>query len=651
MKHFITLLIIAICTMTLRGQGAGASSTQEVKVISFGANPIDLAAQKYMRKDVHGNACALIKINALTPQLSCSGSVIGSVEMRNPGEFWLYVPADAKMVKIFSSSFLPKLYEYPEALQGGVTYNLVLEVPQTGTPQPTMQSYLVAKVSPANATLSIGRNVYPATNGYVKVLLRNGTYSYRVDAPGYVPQEGQAVISGETVSQTITLQSAKSRLSVKSATPGTQIFVNGEQKGTGDAVIDVLPGLFEVEGRLAGRRSYAVTVELGSGELREVVIPELSPLYGSLNIDYEPIGSAITIDGTPAGTTPRMVNNLPVGQHTVVISADGFTPATLSATVADSQTASLTGSLSAAASEESDKVTYHSFYKNGHWGIKDNNGREIVAPKYDNTEFTFSEGLAWVKTKGKYGYVDTTGREVITPRFQKASNFSEGLAIVLIDNHLAFIDKTGSEVLPLKYSTARNFSDGLAPVEQNGKWGFIDRTGTEVVPLKYDDANSFCEGLAQVCLGGKWGFIDRTGTEVVPLKYDGSKSFAEGLACVTHNGKIGYVDTKGNELIPLKYKDASDFQEGMAWVYRKGKFGFIDRTGKEVVPPKYDDATLFVEGLASVKKNDKWGFIDKTGRVVIPIQYDQVWWFENGKAKVRYFGKTYYINRDGKQVK
>lgn len=94
MKRYIFYLLLSFFLTT-------TIWAQEAIVRSFEANPMDLAAQRYKRTDTHGNVCALIKIQAVTAKLDCTGSVIGPVEEHNLNEFWLYVPSDAKMVKIF----------------------------------------------------------------------------------------------------------------------------------------------------------------------------------------------------------------------------------------------------------------------------------------------------------------------------------------------------------------------------------------------------------------------------------------------------------------------------------------------------------------------------------------------------------------------
>lgn len=120
------------------------------------------------------------------------------------------------MVKIFSDDFLPFMYEFAEPLLGGVTYTRTIEAPNAvGQPQQAVrQGCLLVKVTPPTARLTMDGTEYEAKDGLVKVLLRNGNYTYRVEAPGYFPADGSVTIDGQTVTQEVTMRSSKPRLSV-----------------------------------------------------------------------------------------------------------------------------------------------------------------------------------------------------------------------------------------------------------------------------------------------------------------------------------------------------------------------------------------------------------------------------------------------------
>ena len=524
-----------------------AAFGQEAKVKRVEPCPMDLSASKYQRFDLNGKACALVRVEVLANDVQFSGSVVGEVEHRT-GEYWVYMEGGSKMLRISSGTFLPVMIDFREylieALMPNCTYVVTLSL-HTAAPAPASagMNYLLMTVTPANARVTVDGKEREVRNGSVKVLLRNGTYLYHVEAPGYLPEDGQVMVNNARAERAVSLRSNKGTLSVDAATPGTEIHINGERVGAGSWRGELLPDTYLVEGRLPGYRNAEQVVTVTSGQTAAVTLPALRPITGSLNVDYEPVGSSITIDGAARGTTPAVIDNLLVGTHSVTIAADGHTPQTLTATISESEMATLTGSLTKAATnlepfldQTTDKV-----------GYKDENGNIVIPAKYDNAD-EFSEGLARVQINGKYGFIDQTDKLVIPAKYDDATSFSEGLAAVKINGKWGFIDKTDKLVIPAKYDDGVWFSEGLARVKINGKRGFIDKTDKLVIPAKYDEAWSFSEGLARVKINGKWGVIDKTDKLVIPAKYDFVREFKNGKAEVELNSRWFYIDKNGNEV-------------------------------------------------------------------------------------------------------
>ena len=559
-KLLITILLSLLCTMTSAAQKLTDTD------ITFAADPMDLTAQSQARLDRNGVKCALLKVQVLATDVRFQGNVMGDVR-REPGEYWVYMTNGTKQVKILSDSFLPYMYYFPEPLQGGVTYILTIDTPQTATtpavPQKKKQNFLALTVTPPTAHVSIDGTELSLDNGTVSKLLPAGVHTVRITAPGYATVEESVTIADQKVVRDIALRSVKPRLTVTATTPGTEIFINDEKKGQGSWNGELFADSYVIEGRLAWHRSNSQTVTLAESETRTVTIPALSPITGSLSIDYKPINATVTIDGRNAGTTPLLADDLLVGTHSVEISAPGYTTATLTANVTESTPATLTGSLTAKPSDPyAADIALTKEYKpfedssTGKYGFK-HNGTIVIPARYDAAWY-FREGLARVKINGKYGFIDKSGTLVIPARYDDAWPFSEGLAGVEINGKRGFIDKSGTLVIPARYNDARDFSEGLALVKTGGKYGYIDKSGALVILAKYDDAWFFSEGLAAVKINGKYGFIDKSGTLVIPARYDdvldnnGVNGFKNSKAKVQLNGPLYnitfYIDKNGNEV-------------------------------------------------------------------------------------------------------
>ena len=515
---------------------------QKAEVDSFEPVPMDVTAQQHSRLDLHGEKCAVVKVRVIADDVAFKGNLIGEpVEI--PGEYWIYLTDGTKQVQILSRSFLPFMYYFAEPLKGGVTYVLTLQAPQNGaTPQRKKLNFLALKVTPVSARVILDGEELPLENGGGSKLLDAGTHTFRVTATGYAPYEETVTIAGQKVTRTVTLQSIKPHLSIAATTPGTEIYVNDERKGTDSWSGEMFSDTYVIEGRLNAHSPFLQTITLSDNESR-----------------------------------------------TVTISAPGYSPATVTATVTESAPATLTGSLTAlpvytgptpADIALTKKYKWFKDPVSGKYGYK-HNGNIVIPAKYDNA-WTFSGGLAAVKINGKWGFIDKTGTIVITAIYDDADFFQEGLVRVKTNGKWGYVDNTGVMVIPAIYDEVESFFDGMAIVRIDGQYGFIDKTGNLAIPAKYDYAQNFREGLAAVGINNKRGYIDKSGTLVIPDKYDGYASFCEGLALVQINGKLGFIDKAGKLVIPAKYDDAESFHSGKARVLLNGRRFYIGRNGNEV---------------------------------------------------------------------
>ena len=480
-KLFLLILLAVTCAVS--------AAAQKVTVESFGEAGMDLTAQKYARKDLNGVKCAVVKVQIVGDGVDFQGNVIGDVEAHG-SEYWVYMASGTKMVKIIGRSFLPLMYDFPEPLKSGVTYVLTLEAPQpagTAAPQRKKQNFLALQVTPVSAHVTVDGAELPLENGIASKLLPAGTHTFRVTATGYAPHEETVTIADQKVMRTIALRSVKPRLTVTTTTPGTEIFINEISRGTDRWNGELYADTYVVEGRLSGHRPNSQTVTLVEDQSRTVTIPALTPITGTLSVDYKPFDATVTIDDRAAGTTPLLLDNILVGTHRVTISKDGYTPATLSATVTESSPATLSGTLTAAPSYTGPTPA-----------------DVALTNKYKKFEM-----------QGKYGYKHN-GRVVIPAKFDNTWCFGNGLAPVKIDDKWGVIDKNGILVIPAKYEDAWYFTEGLAPVKINGKWGFIDPSGKFVLQPIYDEpvGQTFFNGKAKVKLNGREFYIDRNGNEV-----------------------------------------------------------------------------------------------------------------------------------------
>jgi hypothetical protein len=200
------------------------------------------------------------------------------------------------------------------------------------------------------------------------------------------------------------------------------------------------------------------------------------------------------------------------------------------------------------------------FEKDGRFGFKDEAGRVVIQPVWDDaTEFT--EGLAQVSDGQGRRFIDTQGKTVITIGAAcSAGRLSEGLIPVYIDRsqkiqdwQTRFINPQGESVFTVD-GYASEFHEGMSvvvvrdpPDMKQPRYGFINHDGEVVITPQFAEALDFHEGLAGVRTtkttgwygkGDSWGYIDQTGNYVLQPTYNEVHPFCNGVARVHVGGKL-----------------------------------------------------------------------------------------------------------------
>ena len=113
-------------------------------------------------------------------------------------------------------------------------------------------------------------------------------------------------------------------LFVESTPAGGRIFINGRpSRESTPATLRNLPAGEHIVRVVREHLVAEERVRVLRDDLTKVSMP-LQPGTGSLFIESEPPGADVRIDGTPRGTTPALIREMPAGPHTIGISADGY---------------------------------------------------------------------------------------------------------------------------------------------------------------------------------------------------------------------------------------------------------------------------------------------------------------------------------------
>ena len=348
MKKLIALLMLVACF--------ALGHAQELKINSITPSMFDGTANSRAteRLDFNGELCALIKVQLPLEGAEFLGNTVGET-VNHSGEYWVYVINGTRQLHLHHKLFKPLVIYFPDfgikGVEGGVTYIADVSVPAelwaaaaggaSGTTKRPMDNFLVLNVTPQNAKVFIGGQEKMVSEGICSVLLKGGTYAVRVEASGYQTEEFQATIGNEKVVRDVTLHSTMATLTVRSATSGARIFLNGNAVGTGSWTGSIMPDTYLVELKKEGYRPAERRVTLAMNATETLDFPALEVITGDIIVSSTPAGASIELDGRTVGTTPEVLRSIPVGTHTLRLTRSGYQPSTSSVTVTESSPANL----------------------------------------------------------------------------------------------------------------------------------------------------------------------------------------------------------------------------------------------------------------------------------------------------------------------
>jgi len=141
-------------------------------------------------------------------------------------------------------------------------------------------------------------------------------------------------------------------INVDSIPQGAEIFINGKDTGlkTPNKVKLTEEGTYEVTVKMDGYENATKTVNLKNGETISLNF-ELKPLLGNINVNSNPNGAEIFIDGKDTGLqTPNTIKNVSAGTHTITLKKTGYKSASVNLEVKAGETVSITLNLEKEAS-------------------------------------------------------------------------------------------------------------------------------------------------------------------------------------------------------------------------------------------------------------------------------------------------------------
>ena len=154
-------------------------------------------------------------------------------------------------------------------------------------------------------------------------------YGLEVTKDGYQPvQTALTVKAGAAKDQKIALESLTVGIFIASQPPGADVFINGaKQSGQTPVTLPLAKGNYNLVLRLQGYEAYSESVQVKDNiqtQLNVALTEHNSSRVAWAQVESDPKGAEIFVDGNPTGqTTPARVQ-VPAGTHRIMLKLAGY---------------------------------------------------------------------------------------------------------------------------------------------------------------------------------------------------------------------------------------------------------------------------------------------------------------------------------------
>lgn len=177
-------------------------------------------------------------------------------------------------------------------------------------------------------------------------MLASGEHTVKIVQELYNAHTATVVVSdNKTTKHNPTLSADFANVTIN-AFGGADIWINGEKKGTTNWTGRLSTGTYLFEARKAGHKTTSLTKNIASTPSYQIYnLDEPTAITSGVVVTSSPAMAEVSVDGKVVGRTPISLDNLLVGDHTIVITKDGYAKHTESIKLAQGKSLEINVSL------------------------------------------------------------------------------------------------------------------------------------------------------------------------------------------------------------------------------------------------------------------------------------------------------------------
>ncbi|MBK8704789.1 MAG: WG repeat-containing protein [Saprospiraceae bacterium] len=237
----------------------------------------------------------------------------------------------------------------------------------------------------------------------------------------------------------------------------------------------------------------------------------------------------------------------------------------------------------------------------------DASGQVVLKPGYDAIGDFKDFGYAVMQRQGKIGLLNREGKEIIAPRYEDLKVLDSTLIAVMDYGEWMVINLHGQVVLNKGYTRVQVWDGEYLAFLQNKKWGIVNKYGRLIAEPRYDEVYRE-DAFFVTRRGDMLGLLSPTGVEILTNAAAEIKILSDTLFFYRVGRLWGAVDHYGGPLIPPNTIVIRKYQTSLSSWWLTIPFTSIPSTA--AVLSRMANTTiiiLFLKNILLLNANASWG--------------------------------------------
>ena len=297
--------------------------------------------------------------------------------------------------------------------------------------------YIEVESAPENGALVYIDNERVGKTPFKTDKLESGEYVVKVVKEMYKQAEQKfTVVDGQTTKAVLNMEPNFVKVTINTDVEA-DIYINNELKAKGSWTGRLAEGSHYVEARKAQHETTSKNINVVLGEDMVINIDAPRAICGFLNVNTEPMRAEIYIDGKHYGQTPKIITDLLVGVHELVLNKQGYAELKKTITITEGETLSLKETLVPGKSNSS---------------VKNESVTKTVQtpkPQQPKTETakTVKQNVTKPKVDDKFGFVTLNAAYSVAPQLSYGISFGSVKKVGWYLSAMSNFDFTGLNVI------------------------------------------------------------------------------------------------------------------------------------------------------------------------------------------------------------